>query len=285
MKRVITYILSCLLVFSFFIQPNSIAAKTKYKQLKVSFIDVGQGMSVLLEYKGKNVIIDTGEESEYSKLKAYLEKRKISTVHNLIITHNDSDHMGGADLLIEDFNVRKITRSKYREDKFTFQIKELDEAVEKYKVKKSYVSAGGKISIASGLKMSVLSPDEKYSDSNKNSLVIRLKHGKNSFLFTGDIDAGIENKILADNNVKSTVLQVAHHGSAYASAVLFLSKVSPKYAVINVGEDNRYGHPHDIVLKRLAHFADRIYRTDKNGNIVFSSNGRKLTVTSSKSYK
>lgn len=247
--------------------------------LKVSYVDVGQGNASLIQYRGKNVLVDTGDEKNYSKLKAYLKKLKIKTIDNMILTHYDSDHMGASDLLIEDYKVKKVSVSAYEnENKDTYQVRELKSAIAKYKVKKVKVKAGQKVTIKKGVQMKVLGPVEKAPDSNENSIVLRLVHGKKSFLFTGDIDSKVESKIYKKYNVKSSVLLVAHHGSSYSSGMLFLKKVSPEYAVISVGKDNSYGHPTGIVLNRLKSFAKKILRTDLNGTVQFTSNGKKLTM-------
>ncbi len=260
------------------------ASEAKKQMLNVSFIDVGQGSATLIQYKGKNVLIDTGEETEYNKLKSFLDEKKVKSISNMIITHNDSDHMGGADLVIRDYKVKKVTRAKYQEKKKNKQITEFDNAIKDNKIKTKKVKAGSKIKIAAGAQMTVYSPSKKSDESNKNSIVIRLLHGDNSFLFTGDIDANIENSLVEKYNLESDVLQVAHHGSGYSSAMLFLSKVKAKYSVISVGEGNSYGHPADFVVKRLGNFSDYIYCTDRNGTVTFTSDGNVLNVTAKKAY-
>ena len=248
-------------------------------KLQVSYIDIGQGNATLIQYKGKNLLIDTGEESRYAKLKTYLNKKKIKTIHNMILTHYDSDHMGSSDLVIEDYAVKKVSVSAYADDnKGTFQVKELNQAIQKYKVKKARLKAGNKIKIASGVNAKVLSPSVNYGESNENSVVIRLDHKKRSFLFTGDIDSKVENAIYAKYNVNVDVLQVAHHGSDYASGIQFLKKVSPTYAIVSVGAGNSYGHPKSSVLNRIKNFTKKTLRTDKNGTIVVTSDGKKLSV-------
>lgn len=257
-------------------------SEAKNQKLYVSFVDVGQGNATLIQYKGKNVLIDTGEESEYYKLKNFLDSKKVKVISNMILTHNHSDHIGGANLVIRDYKVKKVTRAKYQEKKKTRQVTELDDAINNNRIKSKKVRAGSKIKIASGAQMTVYSPSKKSEDCNKNSIVIRLSHGGNSFLFASDIDAGIENGLTQKYKLKSDVLQVAHHGSGYSSAVLFLSKVNAKYSVISVGEGNSYGHPADYVVKRLGKFSDSIYRTDKNGTVTFESDGKNLKVTAEK---
>lgn len=273
-------LLSFVLVLLSVINPYSAnTSEAKKSALSVSFVDVGQGSATLIQYKGKNVLIDTGEESEYDKLKKFLDDKKVKSISNMIITHNDSDHMGSADLVISDYTVKKITRARYQEKKKTKQVTELDDAIKNNKIKTKKVKAGSKIKLGAGAQMTVYSPSKQSDESNKNSIVMRLTHGDNSFLFTADIDAGIENELVGKYNLESDVLQVAHHGSGYSSAILFLSKVNAKYSVISVGEGNSYGHPSDTVVKRLGNFSDAVYRTDRNGTVTFVSDGKALKVT------
>ena len=267
-----------------FIGNQEIEAKKKEKKLTVSFIDVGQGNASLIQYDGKNVLIDTGEEANYYKLKGYLKKKNIKVIHHMILTHYDSDHMGSADLVMEDFTVKRVSVSAYENDKKnTVQVKELNEAVSTYKVKKAKLKAGKKIGVAKGITLKTLSPKKNYGESNENSVVLRLDYKKKSFLFTGDIDSMVEKDIYKKYNVDVDVLQVAHHGSDYSSGIMFLKKVSPEFAVISVGEGNSYGHPKSTVLKRLSNFTKTVYRTDKNGTIIFTSDGKNLTVKKVKS--
>ena len=121
-------------------------------------------------------------------------------------------------------------------------------------------------------KIKVLSVSDEDSDLNDTSIVLRLKYGTTSFLFTGDATEKIENTIL-NKEIKSDVLKVAHHGSSTSNSLSFLKRVSPTYAVISVGEGNSYNHPHDVILNRLYDLNARVYRTDRDGTVVASSNG------------
>lgn len=252
-------------------------------RLVVSFIDVGQGNATLIQFKGRNIIIDTGTEDEYSKLKAFLDSKNVRTIHNMILSHDDSDHMGAADLLIRDYNVRKVTRAKYRTAKDTYDVKELNSAIRRNGIDVKKVQDGDKLYFGAGITATVLSPATKYEETNQQSVVVKLDYRNRSFMFTGDIDAKIEGIIRLSHDVDVDVLQIAHHGSGYSSSMMWLNDTSPKYAVISVGADNSYGHPDKTVVKRIAHFAEETYRTDLNGNITFITNGNSLSVKTSRS--
>lgn len=258
------------------LMPSSVTyASTK---MQVHFIDVGQGDATLIQYGGSNTLIDTGEESEYSQLKAYLKKSKVTTINTLVLTHPDADHMGGADLLMKSFKIKNVYMTKYKST--TMEYKEVIKAISKYKVNTIYVKTGDKIPVGS-LNASVLSADSKASDSNSSSIVMLLKHGSKSFLFMGDAPAKLENKIAQKYNVNVDVLKVSHHGSSYSSAISFIKETSPQYSVICVGKDNEYGHPNKNVLNRLIKYSKQVYRTDNDGTVVISSTGTKLTVNKS----
>lgn len=270
-------LLIILFIISSFISAHSTMAAAN---LDVSFIDVGQGSSVLVRYNGKNTLIDTGDEKYYQKLKDYLSKKKIKRIDQLVITHNHPDHIGNADKIISSYKVQTVIVSKYgyNKESSTKDVKEFNQEVKKHKVKTVKVKKGSKINFGGLLKGTVLSPGKNYTNTNKSSIVIRLVHEKNSFLFTGDIYSPNEKELAKKYNLKSTVLQVSHHGSYTSSCSIFLKKVKPKYAVISCGKNNPYGHPRPEAVGRLQKYAKKIYRTDKNGTITFCSSAKRIAV-------
>lgn len=248
--------------------------------LDVSFVDVGQGASILVQCNGKNTLIDTGDEKYYYKLKSCLDKKKITKIDQIIITHNDPDHIGNADKLIHDYKVATVIRAKYgyKKEAGSKDVKELNFAIKQSKIRTLKVKKGSKVDFGGSVRGTVLSPGKNYKKTNQTSIVIRLIHGQNRFLFTGDIYSSNEKELIKKYNLKSTVLQVPHHGSYTSSSTSFLKKVRPKYAVISCGKNNPYGHPRPETMKRLKKYAGKIYRTDKKGTISFHSNAKKITV-------
>lgn len=272
--------LKCFFVLAFltlFVSATSLDVDAATK-LKVHFVDVGQGDATVIQYGNSYSLIDTGTESNYPKLKSYLDKIGVSKISSLVLTHPDADHIGGADLLIRDYNVKTVYMTS--KTSTTMEYKEVLNAVDDYNVSSlKRVKTGDKIPFGK-LKGNVLSADSQASDTNDSSIVLLLKNKKNSFLFTGDASAKLENKLANEYNVDADVLKVSHHGSAYSSAAYFLKKVSPKYSVISVGKDNNYGHPDKYALKRIKKFSTKkIYRTDEDGTIMLTSNGKRLVVT------
>lgn len=270
MRKLLSIVLISILMITM-TAPMEASAATK---LMVHYIDVGQGDAILIQYGSKNTLIDTGEEKNYSNLQTYFKKINVKKVHNLIVTHPDSDHIGGADYVIRDYKVSKIYMTKFKSS--SNEYKEMIAAIKKYKVERTNVSVGMKINLG-GIKATVLHAKNNGKDANESSIVLRLKHNKKSFLFTGDISAKIENQIAEKYNVNVDVLKVAHHGSSYSSAALFVKETSPEYAIISVGRDNNYGHPVKTVLNRLKKYSNKVLRTDINGTIVVTSTGTKLS--------
>lgn len=252
---------------------NNVDAAAK---LKVHFVDVGQGDATLVQYGNSYSLIDTGKESNYLDLKDYLKKIGVKKISSLILTHPDSDHIGGADLVIRDYNVKTVYMTGKRAK--TREYYEVLNAADNFNAKIKKVTKSDKISFGK-LKGDVLSADAKADDSNDSSIIILLKNKKNSFLFTGDASAKLENTITEEYDTNIDVLKVSHHGSGYSSAALFLKKASPKISVISVGKNNSYGHPEKYALKRIKKFSDKVYRTDENGTVVVTSNGDKLKVS------
>lgn len=123
----------------------------------------------------------------------------------------------------------------------------------------------------------ILAPyQEKYDNINNSSIVIKLEYGNNSFIFTGDAEEISEIEMLNRGGLKSDVLKVGHHGSSSSTSLDFLNEVNPDYAVISLGLDNKYGHPHVEVIERLNNKNIEILKTDELGTIIFISDGNNL---------
>ena len=262
--------------FSYQIQVNASSL------LKVYFIDVGQGSAILVQSNDKNTLIDTGDEKYYNKLDAFLSNNQINSIDQIVLTHNDPDHVGNVDRLIKTRKVGTVIQSKYgyKKNASTKDVKELNAAVSKYHTKTVKVKKGNKIDFGCGMKGEVLSPWKNYKKVNQTSLVIKMVYGKYSYLFTGDIYSSNEKELIKKYNVKSTVLQIPHHGSYTSSSEQFLKKVGAKYAVISCGKNNPYNHPRPEAMRRIKKYISNknLYRTDQDGTILFINDGKKLIV-------
>ena len=246
--------------------------------LNVYFIDVGQADSILLENKGHYMLIDAGNNEDGPKLVNYFNEQDIKEFDYVVGTHAHEDHIGGMDDIIKNFKIDNfympdaITTTKTFEDVLD-ALEETNVTFQTPKVNQTFNLQDTTITTLS------VTADEK--NLNDTSIVLKVKHGTNTFLFMGDASTKIEKNLL-NKDIKSDVLKVGHHGSRYSTSLEFLKKVSPEYAVISVGENNTYKHPHEEILKRLEEQNIQIYRTDKQGTILAKSNGSIITFSTIK---
>lgn len=220
--------------------------------LKIYFIDVGQGDSTLIVTpKNKKILIDGGE-GKTNVLFQYLLDRRINKIDYIIISHFDSDHCNGLIEIIEKMRVENIVMSK--QSKESEEYKKILEIIKQKNIKVSSVKAEDKIIIEKNLYTKILNPAEKFEfqDLNNNAIVSKLVYKNFSMLFTGDIEKAEENLAKKyKNELKSTILKVAHHGSKTSTSEEFLKYVEPQIALIGVGENNKFGHPNQITIEKL----------------------------------
>lgn len=246
--------------------------------LKVHFIDVGQADSILVQLpSGQNILIDGGNNDDGTLVVNYLKQQGVKRLDHVIGTHPHEDHIGGLDVAIRSFEVGKVYLPKVVHTSKTYE--DLLLAIKGKGLKVTQAKAGVKLDVGSGIEAVMLAPNSSsYEDLNNYSAVLKLTYGSTSFLFTGDAEAESESEILrVGYNLKSDVLKVGHHGSSSSTTPAFLKAVSPKYAVISVGKDNKYGHPHPETLAKLAEAGVQVFRTDLQGTIVVISDGKTIT--------
>jgi DNA internalization-related competence protein ComEC/Rec2 len=248
--------------------------------LQVSFLDVGQADSILIKLPGgKTMLIDAGNNDDGKTVVNFLKSHGVKNLDVLVGTHPHEDHIGGMDDVIEAFDIEKIYMPKVTTTTRTF--KDVLRAAEKKNLKITAARGGMSIPLEEGLKADILAPNSsRYEELNNYSIVIKITYKDTSFLFTGDAEKLSEQEMLKKRyDLRADVLKVAHHGSSSGTSEEFLSAVSPEYAVISVGRNNDYGHPHRETMRRLTAHGVKVYTTADNGNLLFSSDGQRIKIS------
>ena len=260
-------LIACLYLLSFKLKP--FIDHNNY----VYYLDVGQGDSSLIIYNDIVVMNDTGGSSNYNVSSGCIKLLKslgYSHIDYLILTHGDFDHMGDSIYLINNFKVKNVVLNN---DSFNELETNLIKELKKKKIK--YYQNVEKIPISNNI-ITILNTEE-YDNENDNSNVIYIELNNYKFMFMGDAGVDKEKDILERYNLSNIdVLKVGHHGSKTSSSKSFINKINPKYSIISVGKNNRYGHPNKEVLNNLDH--SKIYRTDEDGSIMFKIKNNKLKI-------
>ncbi len=255
-------------------------------ELRVTFLDVGQGDSCVIQSpSGHVLLIDTGpieQESGYdagrSIVAPYLEYEGIEHIDAILLTHPHSDHIGGAAYLINRFSTGFVLDNGQ-------DFGSPEEAAYKKAAAQRHVAVytarpGQKIDFGDGAVLQILAPsrEERAGPPNNASIAARLTYGRTSFLFMGDAEAPEETDLLSSRwQLGCTVLKAGHHGSDTSTTPAFLAAAHPRIAVVSVGAHNVYGHPSPLVMQRLRAAVPVVYRTDQNGAVICISNGSTVT--------
>ncbi len=244
-----------------------------FENLTVSFINVSQGDAIFLKNMGQTMLIDCGNNGKGEIILDYFKKNNISKLDYLIITHTDADHIGGCDEVLKTIKTKIIFMDGQSKD--TQSYKDVIEESKKQNIQifipdHCFTSTLGK----SKFQIIHGNVDSKYA--NQNSLVLTMKYGNSSFLFTGDCDGECEESLL-NQEIDIDFLKISHHGSPYGTSGEFLKKTSPFIVFLSVGK-NSYGHPSEEVLNRLQENQIKLYRTDFDGTIVLRLDGKNYWV-------
>lgn len=280
-RKIIVIIMLTVLIINLFPTP---------KKLRINFIDVGQGDSTLIRTEtNKVILIDSGGSTASSSfdvgnkvLLPYLLDRRIKKIDFIIVSHFDADHCQAFETVIDNINVRKVVVCK--QSMITQEYLNIINKCKKKNIKIIVVERGDKLKIDKRTEFEILHPGERFLDDGKgglnaNAIVCKMNYKLNngkifSILFTGDIEVEAEKELeqVYGKKLKADILKVAHHGSKTSSREKFIKLVSPKIALIGVGENNKFGHPADITLERLEKENVKVYRTDQMGEVSITIN-------------
>ena len=254
--------------------------------LKIHFLDVGQGACALIESDGHYMLIDGGGRDASSFTVSYLAQLGIEKFDYLVATHFDEDHIAGLVGVFNKFAVNTVLEPFYKTDKSIYT--SFKEAEKKSGAEVIIPEPGAEYTLGDA-KFTILAPKKPENNSeeapvldsseeNNQSICILLKNGDNKVLFTGDAEQEEERYLVeSGRDIQADVYMIGHHGSSSSSSELLLDAVRPKYAVISCGTGNDYGHPTQEVLDRLWDKDVSVFRTDEQGNIIMTSDGKEIT--------
>ncbi|HPK14081.1 MAG TPA: MBL fold metallo-hydrolase [Candidatus Paceibacterota bacterium] len=282
-KKQIGYlIVLSILLMGAFIFYLSLKQEGEFGFLKVVYLDIGQGDAIYIEAPNKKqVLIDTGPSpatlAKLSKVMPFADR----SLDLVILTHRDQDHIGGASLLFETYEIDNILMTDQSSE--TSLSLELDRKIERSNLNKIIAHRGQRFILDADRKiyLDILFPNRNISDfeSNETSIVSKLSYGQKSFLFVGDSTIYNESLIIwneQEQTINSDILLLGHHGSKTSSSLFWLEKVSPDLAIISAGKNNRFGHPAEEILDRLSKSKTPKLITFEEGNITLLSDGQNI---------
>jgi len=291
--RFIKYSLIFIIIF-FAFDIIYLAAKDKLStNLKITVIDVGQGNSIFVQFPGgKNMLIDGGGFSESSfdvgksVIAPFLYHRRISNIDTAVLSHPHPDHLLGLTYIVNNFDVRQLWKSYLPVNPEEFP--EWEKAIKLNKPQDILLSDKSSEKIINGVRINVLWPplySEKdtskltFDEINDTSLVLKITFGNVSFLIPGDISSDVEKRLIeTKKDLHSDVLIMPHHGSNHSSSIEFIKAVSCRFAIASAGRSNAFLHPHPLTLERYAHSGVKIFRTDRDGAIILTTDGNNLQI-------
>lgn len=249
---------------------------TAYAQTDVHVLDVGQGLSVLIESQGHYMLYDGGDSDKSSFVVSYLKQEGVSKLDYIVASHYDADHLNGIIGALNTFSTSNVWGPDYTTNTKVF------------KSFKSAVSAKGLTCVQPAIgsshslgdaEIQVLAPvGSDYSSANNYSIVIRVQDKDTSFLITGDAESASEEEMVSSGlSLESDVYVMGHHGSGSSTSWNLLQNTVPEYAVLSCGTGNSYGHPHIESLEKLQAMDVQLFRTDKQGTIIASTDGDTIT--------
>lgn len=238
---------------------------------ELHFIDTGNSDAILIKNNNKFALIDGGDNDDEERVVSYLKDQGVKELEYIFATHPHADHIGGLDAVVNDIPVKNVYVSNGDADSKTYS--DFIYAMANKGLSPSVPLLNSEFKLGSGKFKVISAANEK--DPNNNSLVLEYVNGNDKVLLMGDAEEKIERELDVSD---VDLLKVGHHGSRSSSSSSFIDKINPKYAVILVGANNKYGHPHKETMDTLASKNIEIHRSDECGHIVFKSSGNGLSV-------
>ncbi|MBI2046024.1 MAG: MBL fold metallo-hydrolase [Parcubacteria group bacterium] len=259
----------------------AVFAESRGGVLTVAFLDVGQGDAIFIEApNGNQILVDGGPNKSVLRALGEMMPFYDRTIDAIVATHPDQDHISGLIDVLNRFSVAAIFEPGANAD--TNAYKTLEKTITAKKVPRILARRGMHIVLDEGVYLNILFPDRDMSnvETNTASIVAQLHYGDTDVLLTGDSPQAIEKYLVSLDGkaLHADVLKPGHHGSKTSSSLEFIGAVSPAYAVISAGKNNKYGHPHQETLDTLKQFGVSVLRTDKSGTIVFQSDGSSIRI-------
>ena len=275
-NRFMMFILSMLLALTLVLPGSAVTAKADGQgDMAVHFIDVGQGLAILVQSGGENLLYDGGNRSHADEVVQYLKSQQVETINYMISSHYDEDHLGGLVKCLDTFEVEHVLGSDYVHTSDLFNT--FMNTATAHAIIVEYPSVGDTYEFGTG-SFTVMAPDGISQNSNDNSVVIRLVNGNNSFMFMGDAEETSEQDMISTGmNLDCDVLSLGHHGSASSTSWDLLEAASPSWAVISCGLNNSYGHPAAETMGKLSDMDIPVFRTDDQGTVIALSDGNTIS--------
>lgn len=275
-NRFVTFILSVLLALTLVLPGSAVTANADGQgNMAVHFIDVGQGLAILVQSGGENLLYDGGNRSHADEVVQYLKNQQVETINYMISSHYDEDHLGGLVKCLDNFEVGHVLGSDYVHTSDLFNT--FMNTATAHAIIVEYPSVGDTYEFGTG-SFTVMAPDGISQNSNDNSVVIRLVNGNNSFMFMGDAEETSEQDMISTGmNLDCDVLSLGHHGSASSTSWDLLEAASPSWAVISCGLNNSYGHPAAETMGKLSDMDIPVFRTDDQGTVIALSDGNTIS--------
>ncbi len=272
----------CLIVAGillFLIASSGCVATDENTRLNLTFFDVGQGDSCLLQVDGKTMLVDAGPYEAGPKITEWLKERNISYLDVVVATHPHSDHIGGMPAVLRQVKTGVFLDAGDTHTTPSYEV--LLKTIEKYQIPYRTVHEGDQIDLDPGVSIRVLSPETTTSgDLNDNSIVLEITSEGRRFLLMGDAGIAVEDRLIKEGkDLKSDLLKVGHHGSRHSSGRRFIEAVSPEIAIISLAAGNDYGYPQKDPIRYLTDAGSRIYRTDQEGTITVTADQKGLAVS------